>query len=78
MFDKVRELYADDKRMLINGQLLWLWRRENDIWNHPGLTSVSQSQQEVETEQKSTKPKTDSSTEPMTPETLVGLPVDGE
>lgn len=33
MFIKVRELYGDDKRMLINGQCLHIWRNTFDLWN---------------------------------------------
>jgi len=37
MFDAVRETYNDDASFLLNGQLIWLWRKENDIWNPPEL-----------------------------------------
>lgn len=33
MFVKVRELYDDDRRMLINGQCLYIWRNNFDLWN---------------------------------------------
>lgn len=36
MFEVVRDLYADDERLLINGQCLWIWRKENNIWQFPG------------------------------------------
>ena len=32
MFDCVRELYKDDYRFLLNGQLLWIWREYKGIW----------------------------------------------
>ena len=32
MFNRVRELYQDDKRMLMNGHCLYIWRKENDVW----------------------------------------------
>ena len=32
MFDVVRMLYDDDKRMLLNGQLMWLLREEGAVW----------------------------------------------
>lgn len=32
MFDTVRMLYEDDRRMLLNGQLMWLLREEGAIW----------------------------------------------
>lgn len=34
MFDAVREAYKNDKLMRLYGQLLWIWRKPNDIWNH--------------------------------------------
>lgn len=38
MFDIVRTLYKDDERLLMNGRLLWIWRKENDIWESPYFT----------------------------------------
>lgn len=35
MFNKVRELYNDDKRMLLNGQMLYIWRKPYDLWLPP-------------------------------------------
>lgn len=32
MFDTVRELYNDDKRFLLNGQLLHIFRHKDDLW----------------------------------------------
>ncbi len=32
MFDTVRDLYGNDEEMLMNGRVLWLWQKENDIW----------------------------------------------
>ena len=32
MFDTVRDLYNNDEEMLMNGKVLWLWQKENDIW----------------------------------------------
>lgn len=34
MFDVVRSLYNDDVRFKMNGQCMWLWRYEGDIWNN--------------------------------------------
>lgn len=42
MFDAVRETYNDDKLMLLNGQLVWLFRKENDIWNPEKLKEHGQ------------------------------------
>lgn len=33
MFDAVREQYNNDGEMLLNGQLLWIWRTIGGIWN---------------------------------------------
>lgn len=30
MFETVQNLYQDDRKMLSNGKLLWIWRKEND------------------------------------------------
>jgi DNA polymerase-1 len=35
-FEIVRNAYNDDSLFLLNGQLIWLWRKENDIWRFPG------------------------------------------
>ena len=35
MFTIVRELYNDDERLLKNGQLLYIRRYDNEIWNFP-------------------------------------------
>lgn len=35
MFECVRGLYNDDERLLKNGQLLWLQRTENELWQFP-------------------------------------------
>jgi len=34
-FEIVRRLYNNDKAYLLNGQLIWLWRTEGDIWRFP-------------------------------------------
>ena len=34
-FEIVRRLYNNDKAYLLNGQLIWLWRHEGDIWRFP-------------------------------------------
>lgn len=51
MFEAVREAYDNDGEMLLNGQCLWIWRKQQDIWNPfndtsqrkiegPGITEV--------------------------------------
>lgn len=35
LFSKVRDRYKDDERMLKNGQLLWVRRKEKEIWAFP-------------------------------------------
>lgn len=38
MFKVVQDLYMDDKRLLSNGQLLWLHRKDDDWWRFPEQT----------------------------------------
>lgn len=33
MFEQVRNTYNDDEAMMLNGQLLYIWRELNDRWN---------------------------------------------
>lgn len=35
MFKRVRSAYKDDERLLKNGQLLWVRRKEGEIWSFP-------------------------------------------
>ena len=35
MFEVVRDLYNDDERLLKNGQLLYIRRRDDEIWTFP-------------------------------------------
>lgn len=35
MFDTVRKLYNDDERFLLTGKLLWILRKEGEIWQFP-------------------------------------------
>lgn len=35
MFDRVRDAYSCDEEMLMNGQVLYIWQKENDIWKFP-------------------------------------------
>lgn len=37
MFLAVQTMYNDDTRLLMNGQLMWLWRKENDVWQFPTI-----------------------------------------
>jgi 5'-3' exonuclease len=34
----VREQYSCDEEMVMNGQCLWIWRKQNDIWRIPETT----------------------------------------
>ena len=43
MFDAVREAYGNDDEMLLNGQCLWIWRKNLDIWNPFNDPSISKS-----------------------------------
>ena len=40
MFDKVRGMYNDDERLLVNGKLLWLIRQEGKLWEFPQAYST--------------------------------------
>lgn len=42
MFRAVQALYNDDARLLMNGQCMWLWRYENNIWRFPVTTERSE------------------------------------
>lgn len=35
MFSMARDAYGCDAEMLLNAQCLWIWRKENDIWQWP-------------------------------------------
>lgn len=35
MFQVVRDLYADDDRLLMNGRCLWILREEGAVWEFP-------------------------------------------
>ncbi|MFI3218035.1 MAG: hypothetical protein QX189_02815, partial [Methylococcales bacterium] len=35
MLTTVQDLYDSEERLLINGQCLWIWRKENDLWQLP-------------------------------------------
>ena len=50
MFDAVRDTYGHDEAMLMNGQVLWIWRKSNDIWEFPFDTRISESQGQDTTE----------------------------
>ncbi len=49
MYRTVQHLYKDDEVLLRNARLLYIWRKENDQWSPPGLSS---SEGKAETEQK--------------------------
>lgn len=40
MFEVVRDLYNDDRRFLINGQCLYIWRKEFDLWEPTPLSNI--------------------------------------
>jgi 5'-3' exonuclease len=37
LFEAVRDAYDSEEAMLANGQCLWIWRKENDIWKIPNF-----------------------------------------
>lgn len=39
MFETVRDMYSNDEEMLMNGQCLWIFRKENDRWEFPKFES---------------------------------------
>jgi DNA polymerase-1 len=41
MFEAIRPHFSCDEEILMTGQCLWIWRKENDIWELPIDTSVS-------------------------------------
>jgi hypothetical protein len=40
MFRAVQALYNNDARLLMNGQCMWLWRKEDDLWRFPPVTEI--------------------------------------
>lgn len=44
LFDTVQNLYSDDYRLLMNGQLLWIWRTYKGIWQPPKNILIGQNQ----------------------------------
>lgn len=40
MFDAVRDAYSNDDLMYLYGRLLWLLRKEGDIWNPPQISKL--------------------------------------
>ena len=34
LFSRVRETYGNDSEMLLNGRVLWIWRKSQDDWIH--------------------------------------------
>lgn len=41
MFQVVQTMYSDDKRLLMNGQCLWILREENKLWEFPHIETIS-------------------------------------
>jgi 5'-3' exonuclease len=35
LFSTVRDMYCDDDRLLMNGRCLWIWQKEDNLWNFP-------------------------------------------
>lgn len=42
MFELVRAKYDNDEALLLNGRLLWVRRKENEIWEFPTTTSYEE------------------------------------
>lgn len=42
LFSTVREMYDDDERLLMNGQCLWIFREENNLWQFPVEKRIGQ------------------------------------
>lgn len=42
MFDACRNTYNDDESMFMNGQLLYIWRKEQDHWDYKKLLEQEQ------------------------------------
>jgi len=38
MFNSVQAIFNDDERLLMHGQCLWIWKKENDLWRFPDTT----------------------------------------
>ena len=36
--EAVRDYFSCDEELLLNGQCLWIWRKENDIWTIPEVS----------------------------------------
>lgn len=62
MFDVVRGLYSDDALMLLNGQLLWIWKQANDKWT---FDRIERTIHEVEIPSESTPPMVAETTQSM-------------
>jgi 5'-3' exonuclease len=46
MFLAVQTMYNDDTRLLMNGQCMWLWRQDNDLWRFPNITTTITDEEE--------------------------------
>lgn len=68
MFNLCLKLYKGDINTLVrNGKLLWIWRKDNDIWNPEQLIGQSQSYSEGETKSDSTAPMVEEINQCMEP-----------
>lgn len=52
LFEVCRNLYSNDEEMLMNGQLLWILRKEGEIWQFPeqGVINVDEFRESKGTE----------------------------
>jgi 5'-3' exonuclease len=62
MFEAVQKAFNNDREFLLNGQLIWIWRKENDIWKFPNFSPDSSLKQETEQQFESTPMMAEAST----------------
>lgn len=48
--EAIRPFFSCDEEILMNGQVLWIWKKDNDIWELPIETTQQQEQRQVATE----------------------------
>lgn len=41
LLETVRGYFSCDEELILNGQCLWIWRKQNDIWNLPEVNETS-------------------------------------
>jgi len=56
LFDKVRSMYDDDKRLLLNCNLLWIMRKQGEKWEDkfPDFAYLLKSNEELPSEHQQT------------------------